>query len=87
MADDIKAAARTARQAALTLSQATEKQRNAALEAIAQALHANRDHILDANKRDQAAAEKMLAQGEITLPLIKRLKVDAEELDLSLIHI
>ena len=85
MADDIKAAARTARQAALTLSQATEKQRNAALEAIAQALHANRDHILDANKRDQAAAEKMLAQGEITLPLIKRLKVDAEELDSEII--
>ena len=85
MADDIKAAARTARQAALTLSQATEKQRNAALEAIAQALHTNRDRILDANKRDQAAAEKMLAQGEITLPLIKRLKVDAEKLDSEII--
>ena len=63
MADDIKAAARTARQAALTLSQTTEKQRNAALEAIAQALSANRDLILDANKRDLTAAEKMLAQG------------------------
>ena len=85
MADDIKAAARTARQAALTLSQATEKQRNAALEAIAQALHTNRDRILDANKRDQAAAEKMLAQGKITLPLIKRLKVDAEKLDSEII--
>ncbi len=85
MADDIKAAARTARQAALTLSQTTEKQRNAALEAIAQALHANRDRILDANKRDLIAAEKMLAQGEITLPLIKRLKVDAEKLDSEII--
>ena len=85
MADDIKAAARTARQAALTLSQTTEKQRNAALEAIAQALHVNRDRILDANKRDQAAAEKMLAQGEITPPLIKRLKVDAEKLDSEII--
>ncbi|MYD59575.1 MAG: glutamate-5-semialdehyde dehydrogenase [Gemmatimonadetes bacterium] len=85
MADDIKAAARTARQAALTLSQATKKQRNAALEAIAQALHTNRDHILEANKRDQAAAEKMLAQGEITLPLIKRLKVDDEKLDSEII--
>ncbi len=85
MADDIKAAARTARQAALTLSQTTEKQRNAALEAIAQALHVNRDRILDANKRDQAAAKKMLAQGEITPPLIKRLKVDAEKLDSEII--
>ena len=66
MADDIKAAAKTARQAALILSQATEKQRNAALEAIARALHANRDRILEANKRDLTAAEKMLAQGEIT---------------------
>ncbi len=85
MADDIKAAARTARQAALVLSQTTEKQRNAGLEAIAQALSENRDRILDANKRDQAAAEKMLAQGEITLPLIKRLKVDAEKLDSEII--
>ena len=85
MADDIKAAARTARQAALTLSQTTEKQRNAALEAIAQALSANRDRILDANKRDLTAAEKMLAQGEITLPLIKRLKVDTEKLDSEII--
>jgi glutamate-5-semialdehyde dehydrogenase len=85
MADDIKAAARTARQAALALSQTTEKQRNAALEAIAQALHANRDRILDANKRDLIAAEKMLAQGEITLPLIKRLKVDTEKLDSEII--
>ena len=85
MADDIKAAARTARQAALTLSQTTEKQRNAALEAIAQALSANRDLILDANKRDLTAAEKMLAQGKITLPLIKRLKVDREKLDSEII--
>jgi glutamate-5-semialdehyde dehydrogenase len=85
MADDIKAAARTARQAALALSQTTEKQRNAALEAIAQALHANRDRILDANKRDLTAAEKMLAQGEITPPLIKRLKVDTEKLDSEII--
>ena len=81
MADDIKAAAKTARQAALALSQATENQRNAALEAIAQALTANRDKILDANKRDMAAAEEMLAQGKITLPLIKRLKVDDEKLN------
>ncbi len=85
MADDIKAAARTARQAALTLSQTTEKQRNAALEAIAQALSANRDRILDANKRDLIAAEKMLTQGEITPPLIKRLKVDTEKLDSEII--
>ena len=85
MAYDIKAAARTARQAALALSQTTEKQRNAALEAIAQALQANRDLILDANKRDLTAAEKMLAQGKITLPLIKRLKVDSEKLDSEIV--
>ncbi len=85
MADDIKAAAKTARQAALALSQTTEKQRNAALEAIAQALSANRDLILDANKRDLTAAEKMLAQGKITPPLIKRLKVDREKLDSEIV--
>ena len=85
MADDIKAAAKTARQAALALSQTTEKQRNAALEAIAQALSANRDRILDANKRDLTAAEKLLTQGKITLPLIKRLKVDREKLDSEIV--
>ncbi len=85
MADDIKAAARTARLAALALSQATEKQRNAALEAIAQALIANRDKILDANRRDLKAAKKMLAQGTITSSLIKRLKVDDEKLNSEIV--
>ncbi|MFT5370073.1 MAG: gamma-glutamyl phosphate reductase, partial [Candidatus Latescibacterota bacterium] len=38
MADDIKAAAEAARRAALQLSQASEEERNNALEAIAHAL-------------------------------------------------
>ena len=70
MADDIKAAAITARQAALVLGQTTEDQRNAALEAIAQALAANRDKIFEANARDLEVAEKMVAKGELGEPLL-----------------
>ena len=81
MADDIIAAAKAARQAALALSQATEKQRNDALEAIAQALDANRDKIFEANGRDLEAADALLAEGKIGAPLVKRLKVDDAKLD------
>ena len=85
MADDIKAAAKTARQAALALGQTTEDQRNAALEAIAQALAANRDKIFAANARDLEVAEKMVAKGELAQPLLGRLKVDEGKLDNEII--
>lgn len=80
MADDIKAAAQVARQAALALGQASDDQRNGALEAIAQALVANEAKILAANARDLNAAEKMVADGTLSSALLRRLKVDANKL-------
>lgn len=85
MADDIKAAAITARQAALVLGQTTEDQRNAALEAIAQALAANRDKIFEANARDLELAEKMMAKGELGEPLLNRLRADEAKLNNEII--
>ena len=55
-------------------------ERNAALEAIADALEANAEHILEANRRDLAAAERLVAEGKLTLALVKRLKVDEQTL-------
>ena len=80
MADDIKAAAQMARRAALVLGQASEGQRNGALEAIAKALEAQEEKILAANKRDLEAAEKSVAEGKLSPVLLKRLKVDANKL-------
>lgn len=80
MADDIHAAARAARQAGLRLSQASHEARNDALEAIAKALVANQDKILDANARDMKVAQEMVASGKLGMPLLKRLKVDAAKL-------
>lgn len=81
MADDIKAAAQAARQAALQLSQSSEEERNNALEAIAKALAENQDKILAANARDVETAKKMVAEGKLGAPLLGRLKVDEAKLN------
>lgn len=81
MADDIKAAAQAARQAALQLSKSSEEERNNALEAIAKALAENQDKILAANARDVETAKKMVAEGKLGAPLLGRLKVDEAKLN------
>ena len=58
MADDIRAAAKAARAAALALARSSGTERNAALEAIAGALEADAEKISAANKEDMAAAEQ-----------------------------
>ena len=80
MSDRIREAAKAARSAALTLSQASESERNGAMEAIATALETNEEKILAANRRDLDAVKGLLAAGKITPPLVKRLKVDAGKL-------
>jgi glutamate-5-semialdehyde dehydrogenase len=80
LAEVIKAAAQAARKAALQLSQASHEARNNALEAIAGALTAQSDKILEANARDVKAAEAMVAVGKLGMPLLKRLKVDDAKL-------
>ena len=80
MSDEIRSRAEGARAAALQLSQATEEERNAALEAIARGLEANAAAIVEANRRDLDAAERMLAEGRLTDALVGRLKVDTAKL-------
>ena len=76
MSDEIRSRAEGARAAALQLSNASEGERNAALEAIARGLEANAAAILEANRRDLEAAEVLLAEGRLTGALVGRLKVD-----------
>ena len=78
--ESIQKAAEAARDAALGLAQASEAERNAALEAIAKYLEANAARILDANEKDLEAAEELLKEGKLTEALVKRLKVDAAKL-------
>ncbi|MDA0745951.1 MAG: glutamate-5-semialdehyde dehydrogenase, partial [bacterium] len=80
MADDIRAGAEAARAAALVMGQASEVERNGALEAIARGLEAQTEAILEANRKDLEAAEKLQAQGKLTPALVKRLKVDVAKL-------
>ncbi len=80
MADTIQKTAEAARDAALGLAQASEADRNAALEAIAKALEANPARVLEANGRDLQEAERLLKEGKLTEALVKRLKVDEAKL-------
>lgn len=85
MSGDIQAAASAARQAALALAQASEEERNNAIEAIAKALEANAREIVEANVRDMEAAEKLQAEGKLSQALVKRLKMDAQKLNTEVI--
>jgi len=75
MADDIRAATQTARLASRVLAQASESERNAALEAMALAIQSRSREILEANARDMEAADALLAQGKLSQALIDRMKL------------
>ncbi len=70
-----------ANRAALELAQCTEKQRNNALEAIADAIEANSDEILAANAEDVEQAEALLKDGEYTQALVDRLTLGESKLE------
>ena len=80
VSDEIRSRAEGARAAALQLSNASEEERNAGLEAVARDLEANAGAILEANRRDLEAAEVLLAEGRLTGALVGRLKVDEVKL-------
>ena len=75
MADDIRAATRTARIASRVLAQASESDRNAALEAMALAIESRSDEILAANAADMEAADVLLAEGKLSQALVDRMKL------------
>jgi len=70
-----------AERAALKLAQCSETDRNAALEAIADAIEAQSDEILAANAEDVEEAEKLLEQGEYTQALVDRLALSESKID------
>ncbi|WP_418282201.1 glutamate-5-semialdehyde dehydrogenase [Halorubrum sp. DTA98] len=81
VADDTDAQVRAARRAALRLANVDEETRNAALNAIADAIRDHEAEILAANAEDVAEAEEMLARGEYTEALVDRLKLDATKVE------
>jgi glutamate-5-semialdehyde dehydrogenase len=70
-----------AQSAALQLANLPESTRNDALHAIAGAIEANADAILDANADDVAEAEELLAAGEYTQAFVDRLTLSASKLE------
>lgn len=64
-----------AKKASIILASVNTDTKNAALEAMAQALDDNRDKILEANRKDVETAEKLKRKGELTQALVDRLKV------------
>jgi glutamate-5-semialdehyde dehydrogenase len=70
-----------AQSAALQLANLPESTRNDALHAIADAIEANADAILDANADDVAEAEELLAAGEYTQAFVDRLTLSASKLE------
>jgi glutamate-5-semialdehyde dehydrogenase len=75
MSDVVRQMARDARRAARQLATTTSAQRNAALEALVQALEHRRDEILEANAGDIQAAKQAVARKELGGPLLQRLSL------------
>ena len=72
---DIDAICRAARSAALALAPLSDEVRNRALAAMADAIDENAERILEANAEDVAEAEPLVASGEMSEPLLKRLEL------------
>jgi glutamate-5-semialdehyde dehydrogenase len=70
-----------AQTAALELAKLSDDERSASLHAIADAIDQQRDAILEANEKDVAAAEEMLAKGEYSRALVDRLELSPSKLD------
>jgi glutamate-5-semialdehyde dehydrogenase len=75
MVTDIEAKVMQAKKASIVLASVDTATKNAALEAMAQALDENRRTILEANVRDVELAEKLKRKGELPQALVDRLKV------------
>ena len=72
---DVASIAHSARKASRRLGLLSSETRKANLLAIADALEGNGGRILAANAKDCAAAEKLLSTGEMTPPLLSRLRI------------
>ena len=72
---DVASIAHSARKASRKLGLLSGETRKVILVAIADALEGNAGRILAANAKDCAAAEKLLSTGEMTPPLLSRLRI------------
>ena len=72
----VRQVAQTAKHASRVLAPLDARTRNAALEAMAAALTAARDELLEANAQDMHIAVTMQAVGELTAATLDRLKLD-----------
>ena len=70
-----------AQTAALELAKLDDEERSAALHAMASAIEANQERILEANETDVAEGEEMLAAGEYSRALVDRLELSPSKLD------
>ena len=81
MSNDIGDRVRSAKEAYIRLMSESTSRKDGALEAMAAALDSERETIKAANAKDMKVAEQMVADGELTSALLKRLKVDDSKLD------
>jgi len=70
-----------AKSASIPLASVPGATKNNALDAMAKALDSNREELISANKKDLAAAEKLVEAGRLSKSLAKRLKVDDTKID------
>jgi glutamate-5-semialdehyde dehydrogenase len=75
LSDNVGTRARSGREAARQLATSAAADRNAALDRIAGALEAHKDQILQANAQDLEQGRDLVAQGELTKPLLERLNL------------
>ena len=79
MSRQVRQLAQRARGASRSLAVASGEVRKQALETIAQALEANQERILAANAQDMEAGKALIEQGELDLPLLKRLDLSGRK--------
>jgi glutamate-5-semialdehyde dehydrogenase len=75
MVTEIEAKVMQAKKASIVLASVDTDTKNAALEAMAKALDENRTVVMEANRKDIEAAEKLKRKGELSQALVDRLKV------------
>ena len=78
---DIIAEVKAAKTASIQLSSVPTKVKDAALEAMAEALDSHRSEILEANSKDLSNGEMLVDAGEISKSMFKRLAIDDVKID------
>ncbi len=81
MSHSIKQACKQAKNAAFRLAQMESERKNQLLLALAERLNKNKARIAEANQKDLDEASTLLAQGELSQPLVKRLNLQGEKID------